>query len=460
MFPTIAPPIPAFPVAALQAVRRALPHLMLATITAGLAAFVAQSWFTPRFQVDAVLTVGESSDRAAAVAGHVRGLSAPEWVLAVAKEQDLQRWPDFNGRTGLPGLLTQLGLIPQAPTQPALNTDEGLLSRIYRRLSVVPGHQAGTIDVRLTASDPDRAARFVNRLIGAYLNGMSVSAVPVQVTVWAEAPERPIFPRKGATALVGMGLVLLLGLAGIIAREAFRRVFLKVKTETASAEVVALDERPAAPRFVNLDNVPATSEKLLSLATMDQGFRTIISGETRRIDPSQEALQLATELSRAGRRVVLVRWALEGGDVIGRVLPGQQGINDLMQGVATFEDIIKRLPDCQVHGIAAGSPATDQAAVLDPDRLNLVLDTLDEVYDHIVVVARYADAQALFVALEGRFDACVSVTDEREEEVGADSLESFLGFEVTDIDIIHLHRPVRPLSRRSLHVPAPPPRVA
>jgi hypothetical protein len=141
------------------------------------------------------------------------------------------------------------------------------------------------------------------------------------------------------------------------------------------------------------------------------------------------------------------------------VLPGQQGINDLMQGVATFEDIIKRLPDCQVHGIAAGSPATDQAAVLDPDRLNLVLDTLDEVYDHIVVVARYADAQALFVALEGRFDACVSVTDEREEEVGADSLESFLGFEVTDIDIVHLHRPVRPLSRRSLHIPAPPPRV-
>lgn len=459
MFPTVKAPLPAFPVSAFLAVRRSLPYLMLATIAAGLMVFLSQSWFMPRYQVEASLTVGTSADRAAAVAEHVRGLSAPEWVLAVSKEQDLQGWPEFAGTMGFPGVLMQLGFVPEAAKPPALNTDEGLLSRVFHRLTVAPGREAGIIDVQMTAADPERAAKFVNRLIGSYLVSLPVSAVPLQVSTWAEVPERPTLPRKSAPVLISMGLVLLLGLAGVITREAFRRRARQRLSGSLEGEMpAALAHSLAAPRFVNLDNVPAASEKLLSLATNELGFRTIVSSESRRIDPSLEALQLATELSRAGRQVVLVRWAPEGGDVVsGRSLSGEQGINDLMQGTASFEDIIKRLPDCQVHGIAAGTAATDMSALTDQDRLNLVLDTLDEVYDHIVVVARYADAQALFVTLEGRFDACVSVTDDREEEIGADSLESFLGFEVTDIDIIHLHRPVRPRSRRSVQVPASAP---
>ncbi len=460
MYPSIQAPLPAFPVAAFRAVRRSLPQLMLATITAGLAAFVAQSWFAPRFEAEATLTLAQSSDPAAAVAGHIRGLEAPGRILAVAKEQDLQRWPDFSRPEGTSALLTQLGLARQRPNQPPTTepvSDARLLSHISRRLEIVPGKDHGSIMVRMTASDPAKGAKFINRLIGSYLETVTTDAVPLQVTQWAEATQRPVYPRKGATAMIGMAVVLLLGLIGIVGREALRRLLRRAPPPVEpSIQIAPSPLSSSAARFMHIDSVPAASEKLIALATMDHGFRSIVAGESPSIDPTHDALQLATELSRAGRQVVLVRWALDGGDVVsGRVRPGMQGVNDLMQGTATFEDIIKRLPDCQVHGIPAGMPVTDRAAVLDPDRLNLVLDTLDEVYDHIVVVAGYADAQALFVALEGRFDACVSVSDEDEDlEDPADSFQAFLGYEVTDIDIIHLHRPSRSIPRRRMRMAA------
>ncbi len=39
---------------------------------------------------------------------------------------------------------------------------------------------------------------------------------------------------------------------------------------------------------------------------------------------------------------------------------------------------------------------------IDPDQMNLILDALDEAYDHIVVVGRHDEARKLFEAIEGR----------------------------------------------------------
>ncbi|MEL6216641.1 MAG: hypothetical protein AAFQ99_13310 [Pseudomonadota bacterium] len=78
---------------------------------------------------------------------------------------------------------------------------------------------------------------------------------------------------------------------------------------------------------------------------------------------------------------------------------------------------------------------------LDPDSANLVLDALDEAYDHIMVVGDHAASRALFELIQGRFDAGITVADQRRRtSVLEDSENSFLGFEVTDIDVIQYER--------------------
>jgi hypothetical protein len=71
-----------------------------------------------------------------------------------------------------------------------------------------------------------------------------------------------------------------------------------------------------------------------------------------------------------------------------------------------------------------------------------VLDTLDEVYDHIVVLAEHGEARVLFEVLEGRFDACISVGEAgRPAGILTASFDRFLGFEVSDIHVLRVERP-------------------
>ena len=85
-------------------------------------------------------------------------------------------------------------------------------------------------------------------------------------------------------------------------------------------------------------------------------------------------------------------------------------------------------------------PTPDE--LLDPDQLNLALDALDTAYDHIIVVGRTQAARALFEAIQGRFDAGVIVADgKRRASKLPDAPGTFLGFEVTDIELFRLERP-------------------
>lgn len=67
--------------------------------------------------------------------------------------------------------------------------------------------------------------------------------------------------------------------------------------------------------------------------------------------------------------------------------------------------------------------------------LNLVLDALDEAYEHIVVFGGHATSRILFEAIEGRFDAGIVVGD------NPSSTRTLLGFAVVDIDVLHYAPP-------------------
>ncbi len=148
---------------------------------------------------------------------------------------------------------------------------------------------------------------------------------------------------------------------------------------------------------------------------------------------------IASALASTGQQVILVDWSETGAGFAGSFgLASRPGIIDLIVGTATFDAVIRRVPGSDVHLIACGSPRAS-AASLDADRVNLILDALDEAYDHVIVAGDRVAIRDLFLTIQGRFDAGVIVEDGRASDRSEPSGDGmFLGFHVTDFDIIHV----------------------
>lgn len=175
------------------------------------------------------------------------------------------------------------------------------------------------------------------------------------------------------------------------------------------------------------------------------GHRTIICGETGAINAAQEAIDLGKSLSDGGTQVVVVDWAPSGRGISGTAgVADGRGLTELLLGEVGFEDAVKKVPGSAVHFIGCGSPLDN--AEVEADQLNLVLDALDEAYDYIIVTGGNADARLLFEAIQGRFDAGVVVTEGKkrgavlDEPAIRDPEGTFLGFEVSGIDVIRFER--------------------
>jgi len=169
------------------------------------------------------------------------------------------------------------------------------------------------------------------------------------------------------------------------------------------------------------------------------GYRTLMTSDVVNLDARDEALALAKDLSSARNSVILVDWSPDGQGMAQNIGAAHSpGLNDLFAGAATFQDVIQVVPDSSVHFIATGANSAD---ALDPDKINLVLDALDEAYSNIIVVAHHDAARQLFEVIEGRFDAGVTVAEPKGSvAVIQDPPGTFLGFQVADIDLITLER--------------------
>lgn len=302
---------------------------------------------------------------------------------------------------------------------------------------------------------------------------VDTNRVPVESTIvsMARPSSKPVFPRTTPYTLLAMVATLMLGLALVIARELLasgrsvahnRRSSDKAGAGSrakqppqqevaghsaplaAASSAVAL-AKPATPG--RSMSIPDYAQHFIDSAPIGGGFRLLMAGATSNIDPSDEAIDLIAELSDAGARVLLVDWSLDGRQLHKDIDAGDAAsLVDLMAGAAEFDDILVALPDLNVH-YAYATTQPDRPELLDEDALNLVLDALDEAYDHVVVAARYEDARTLFETIQGRFDAGMTVA---EPNVGGPiaSDDSFLGFDVADIEIVHYVRSVAGVGAR------------
>lgn len=206
------------------------------------------------------------------------------------------------------------------------------------------------------------------------------------------------------------------------------------------ADAPASEEASLA--FVSEGEMETLAERLIARRPAVGGHRALITGESERIVPFDEAVELVRALANNGVQAILVDWSPSGEGLASMShLDVSAGLNDLLTGEASFDDIIQRLPGTSAHAIASGGRMYNPEAGIDPDQLNLVLDALDEAYDHIVVAGRHDEARKLFEAIEGRFDAGITVASpHRQAHVSEDRAGTFLGFEVADIDIIQFVR--------------------
>lgn len=304
---------------------------------------------------------------------------------------------------------------------------------------------------------------------------LDTRAAPVEVKMISEAQAGsvPIFPKKTSMALLVGVATLIFGTALTVLKALFsgarsgaamaaprmHAASTRAEPVLPQANVLKDEPMPAINRVQEIKSQPllassptdvsavtAMSELVDRLAAKrpeQGGHRTLVTGETETIAAGSEAIALARGLSEKQAAVILINWSTTGEGIEAEAgMKKAPGLAELLAGIIRFDQALRLVPETSVHFIGCGAPLSTVATNIDPDQLNLILDALDEAYDHIVVTSAHDDARMLFEAIQGRFDAGVTVAEAGQRSATALSRDgSFLGFEVTEIDVIRYERP-------------------
>ena len=259
-------------------------------------------------------------------------------------------------------------------------------------------------------------------------------AVPVEVQIVsrARASSEKAWPKVGMITLLAMTAALLLGLAFAVTRQLFG---MARQAPAAGAPARPAFEPASSPaRLVTTARtLPAVARGLIAKAQGRTGLRTLVAGETAGTNAGTVAVELTRQLARQNQHVILLDWSLDGVGLAPELgVSPTLGITDVLSGRASFEDVIGRLSRSEAHVIPAGSSAAGTTAAKDKDRVNMLLDALDDAYDHVVLAGGREAVHDLFTTIEGRIDAGVVVADGE----GTATPGSFLGFSVADLDVI------------------------
>jgi len=309
-------------------------------------------------------------------------------------------------------------------------------------------------------------------LQAASSRGGDMRAVPLEAQIISKARPStvPSSPKRLPFAALVFAAALILGLALVLIRELFAG-FPRGGDSARQRPVDDAAERPGRPvtqppaspaGIVTRDPETGVSEaaeaaarvaiasrasgrgrsvarRLIANAGGQGGYRTVVTGGAPGTPVQNVVGDIASALASTGQQVILVDWSETGAGFAGSFgLASRPGIIDLIVGTATFDAVIRRVPGSDVHLIACGS-ARASAVSLDADRVNLILDALDEAYDHVIVAGDRVAIRDLFLTIQGRFDAGVIVEDGRASDRSEPSGDGmFLGFHVTDFDIIHV----------------------
>lgn len=284
--------------------------------------------------------------------------------------------------------------------------------------------------------------------------------VPIEVQFISQARPagEPTFPKPLPYSALVMMATMLLSSAFVIARElvvgartpkAPKRMAMPTLDGAADHSAVSelglspVAEQPLGDDEGRVETIIELCQRLESRRSGDRALRTLMAGAGASIDPSAEAVEAVRVIARNGTNVLLVDWSLDGAGVA-RLLgvPTGPGLAELIDNKCGFTGTITRVPGSSAHLLPCGEGLVSASGRGDVDRLNLLLDTLDEIYDQIIVAARFNAARDLFETIEGRFDVGVLIGEppRRPKTLLDQPVRTFLGFEVEELEIVRLAR--------------------
>ncbi len=117
--------------------------------------------------------------------------------------------------------------------------------------------------------------------------------------------------------------------------------------------------------------------------------RILVTGAPEMVtEISSAALTLARAMARQGAKCVLIDADMRNPNGLrGGRDEGQPGLSDLLTGAASFSDCMGRDAETGLHTLASGRMLRDAHPLLSSRRVEIVLDTLDEAYDAVLVKA-------------------------------------------------------------------------
>jgi polysaccharide biosynthesis transport protein len=261
-------------------------------------------------------------------------------------------------------------------------------------------------DVQLRALD--REAKAQRDLLESYLakyreanTRENIDAAPSDGRIISRAivSNTPAYPKKLPIVLIATLAMLLLSSGLIVTGELLRMTapralnMLSVPTMPLRAAKVApaIAERaepalgePAAALATELSEIERLADMLCSAG--EAAHKVTILGTAPGESVTLTALTLARLMARRARVVVVDLAASSPTIPAVSADPHALGLAELMQGEASFGQIITRDRLSRVHLVNAGRPGFDRAQLQSP-RLMLAIDALQRVYDHVILDA-------------------------------------------------------------------------
>ncbi len=265
--------------------------------------------------------------------------------------------------------------------------------------------QAGTSneqDVQLRALE--REAKAQRDLLESYLakyreatTRENIDAVPSDARIISRGivTNTPAYPKKVPIVVIATLATFVLATGLVVTGELLK---MTAPRPASPSEPIMHDRAPGLrvreprPEPASAVNSDAELERLAEhfVAAGERARKITVIGAESAAGTSLTALALARLMSRKAN-VVLVDLSLESAALSAATLdPGAPGVSDLVNGTATFGQIITRDKMSRVQIVGAGQVKPESAMLKSP-RLAMAIDALTQVYDHVILDAGSID---------------------------------------------------------------------
>jgi succinoglycan biosynthesis transport protein ExoP len=336
---------------------------------------------------------------------------------------------------------------------------EDLAGRRLAEMKALVGDKAADM-ARLTALEGVAKAkrREIDTLQASFEAARSrgdAKAIPLEAQIISRAQPGsvPSFPKRLQLSALAAAATLLLGMVAAITRELVRSARLPTDPDAGNqadhrAPIPAMPGHETREYPVMVASLGIAARHLRTKVHVDRGHRTLVVGMAAAADAREHGVELARLLAGPGARTVIIDWNADGRSIAETLGAHRHpGIAELVQGTASLHQVIQVLPGSTgVHIISPGG-GLPSAAMHHADQVNLILDTIDDAYDHIVFVGEYDALHALFTVMKGRFDTVVEISAPDHVQAVRSAPGTLFGSPVSGIEVLRLGVDARPQRR-------------